>query len=859
MFSMVIFLENNDLYALRNALNTLRENQSAAAEALAAFEARDLPRENAALKAEINKLNASLNKNSEKTAALERAYEELNRDFKHEMTSKRTALLGLSENRHKQYLTAGLEKTQAQTDILFEKLRETMRGVSAELRTCDSDEAEPLLNEMADLRNRAKTAAKIAGLRREKAWAEAAESHFNELGKLKSEPLDDAALRAVRKFFQWEAFLGLKIISAAGMLLILFGVFTFGRFMYGRMTAEIQCAAIFALGLLLMGAGEFFHRRKWRSEFAVSFAAGGSGVLFIGTALGHMTLGVLPMVPALVICVAASALSFGAALRYNAQLVGVFALVGGYLPVISLTDSIIGYAMVYFMILSMFTLLLAARKNWRVTRFFGLFAGIIAEFVLSNMSYNSPVSFYIGIVIIGSFFAYLTIPIFGKHIAKAKITTADIVLVSCNIFFRYILTLYWLSVIYSYYLRSVDFKPDIKWDGYAFAFASAFFGGVCILTAYFIKRYKNAEDKSINALQALFFITSVSLYVLVVLFALDSAWFSIGWLVQALGLAVYGIYANRRRFTVAGCVIGALCLFSFFIFNVSNHRDPLFVWQYLSITLALAFAAALTLKFRNANKETLIILNILRGAAVLNVWFFGIYALSNPLMPVFKNLLDGTYADAALFAQLLLLTFGFALAFFIPRIKRVYNYGFQIASIAIGVVSAMWLVGFNYLHAAQLKGGTAAEITAFTLYVIVNLFAVVWTGKFFRLLAGLRVYPITFCPLLISGFFVLLASQNLVVQLSLKPQSLVLTLVFGLTALGWILFGFIKRNGMTRVSGLALSFFAVIKLFVLDLHGLEVAWRIVSYFTAGVVLLLISFTYQWFNKRAAKEEALKDG
>ena len=103
--------------------------------------------------------------------------------------------------------------------------------------------------------------------------------------------------------------------------------------------------------------------------------------------------------------------------------------------------------------------------------------------------------------------------------------------------------------------------------------------------------------------------------------------------------------------------------------------------------------------------------------------------------------------------------------------------------------------------------------------------------------------------LLVSGFAMLLAAQNLVVQLSLEASSLILTLLFGLTALGWVVFGFVKRNGVTRIGGLAMAFFAVIKLFVLDLHGLGTTGRIVSYFTAGIVLLTISFTYQWFSKR----------
>ena len=92
-------------------------------------------------------------------------------------------------------------------------------------------------------------------------------------------------------------------------------------------------------------------------------------------------------------------------------------------------------------------------------------------------------------------------------------------------------------------------------------------------------------------------------------------------------------------------------------------------------------------------------------------------------------------------------------------------------------------------------------------------------------------------------------------EYALDASSLLLTFIFGITALGWVVFGFVKRNWLTRIAGLCMAFFAVAKLFILDLNGLDTTWRIVSYFIGGIVLLAISFSYQWFNKRfGAKEQ-----
>lgn len=200
------------------------------------------------------------------------------------------------------------------------------------------------------------------------------------------------------------------------------------------------------------------------------------------------------------------------------------------------------------------------------------------------------------------------------------------------------------------------------------------------------------------------------------------------------------------------------------------------------------------------------------------------------------------------------MTFGFALSFVLPRIKRIHNRGFHAAAVLIGVCNIIWLVGFNAFSRGLTDGGGSVATIVFVLYIIINLTGVAWVTDTLRFLAGLRKLPLQWFPLLVSGFAMFLASQNLVVRLSLKPSSLILTLAFGLTALGWVIFGFVKRNKITRLSGLSMAIFTVLKLFALDLHGLDTIWRIVSYFTGGIVLLAISFAYQWFNKRLERQE-----
>jgi uncharacterized membrane protein len=827
---------------MKSALESLRDSHSAVEAAFLAFEEMDLSKENAKLRENLERLDGELQRSRDETSAVKEKHEKLTRDFKHELSSKRNVMLGLNGRRHQEYLYAGLEREREQINTAYKYSQKMMDTMSAQLKTLDDEERGPLQNELNSLRGRIAGQANQALARRESAWRKASGHYDDVSGEIMVSPVEDAALGAVRKFFAWEAFLGLKIISAIGALLLLLGVFTFGRYLYvNLMGPELQCAAIFALGILLMGAGEVFYQKKWRGGFALALTASGSGILFLGAGLGYMTLSVLPMWAALAICASASALSFAAALRYKEQLVAISALIGGYLPLIALEESLILFGAVYFSVLSLFALLIATGKDWRVTRFIGLFAGLIAGQALVNyMSWpngwsgaNAAVGGFIAI----GFVTFLVIPVFGAWVTKARIRVSDIVLLSCNLFFSFLLAMSWLN-------RTSLVDMTIRFN----AFAAAFFTVSCVVMALITERQRHSgmPESETGSLRALFFITGVTFTALTVLFALDSAWFSIGWLVQAAGLSMYGIFKNRRRFNIAGLVIGICCLLSFLFVNVPDYGSGrLFVWQYLSITLAALLVSVAALKAKAESGAVRVLLDIFRGAAAFNLWGFVVYALHWPFWSWYNKLFNLCADNIAALGSI---AFGFILAFALPRIKRVPGYGFRVAAIALGTVNAGWLLIFN-ANLNRLPDIPNLKIVVSVLFIVVNIVAVCWLNDLLRFMSKRRELPLGWYPLLVSGFAVLLASQNLVVQLNLTASSLILTLLFGLTALGWVVLGFAKRNSAARIGGLAMAFFAVIKLFVLDLHDLNTTGRIISYFSGGIVLLAISFIYQWFNKK----------
>ena len=63
-----------------------------------------------------------------------------------------------------------------------------------------------------------------------------------------------------------------------------------------------------------------------------------------------------------------------------------------------------------------------------------------------------------------------------------------------------------------------------------------------------------------------------------------------------------------------------------------------------------------------------------------------------------------------------------------------------------------------------------------------------------------------------------------------------------------------RRSRLLRLLALALLGLTTLKVFFLDLSGLESAYRIVSFIVLGAILLAVSYLYQKSQRRPAPED-----
>ena len=671
---------------------------------------------------------------------------------------------------------------------------------------------------------------------------------------IKSEAVEDIEQVSQRKKFNLEKLVGLKLLNIIGIILIIIGVITAGQFAYLRLGDIWRSLAIFVLGAVFLGAGEFFNRKK-PSFFSLSITAGGVGILYAALAVSYFAFGVFNMYAAIAICIVITALAFFLSTRYNTQVILIVALVGGYLPILHIgPDRTLLFAIMgYFALLNLLALLVAFRKNWPAARFVGLGLNIIGMVYISlQVGYPNPLSYRVveTVYIAFAILIYTVIPLIATYRAKTGFRGLDTALLSINTF-----------------AGAIIMFINIRGAGW-----SDHFGMVCaaFATVYLgLALLVNRKFENSKTVFYLFHITGLSFAALFIPFQFSSAWWTVGWLALGTAFAVCGIIKDNRLFKISGFTINGVALSWFMLVDITRWiftpsyiiRDiiydsyfaqppqlPAFFWQYMAVTAAsvLIMAAFIFKKSENGPGQ-----KAFKYVTALNIWLYAIYLISqleNVLLRSFtETSLDIGYLMGALtFVATLILAIVFSLK------TRIYDAGMRAISIILNVLGVFGILVLNLAirPVAAPMADEPAIIIAIATATLVTL----------GIIGAYAVYSIVrqasssnnggqYIALLVSAFVVVFFTINLIRAYDLSFTSFWLSIGYVLTALAWIILGFVKRHNMLRRFGLGLALISVAKLFLIDLHTLGQGFRIISYFALGLSLITISFFYQHFSKR----------
>jgi len=602
-----------------------------------------------------------------------------------------------------------------------------------------------------------------------------------------------------------ENWVGMNLINKIGAFFIIIGAIATAQ--YTGFPPWVRSVVLFLFAGGVVGLGEFLNRRK-QSITSLGVSAAGVALLFVALGASYFGLHTLSMYPALFVCAGITGLGLFLAIRYEAQVVGAFALLGGYLPVFALNPydkTIIYSVIVYFLVLNLLALVVAFRYKWLGMNILGLFLNVAGTFVVAL--YAEPV---VSLVYAGiSFAIYTILPVVSAYLTGEAFEDVDAILISVNIFIG--------SVI----MFMLAGRLNIEHAGSILSILFVvFYGGLDQI----IRLMGNDHSKNIRGI---FSVSSIVSSVLFVLLAFEgkSSWIASLWTVEAVVLAIYGILRERKLSRICGFVLLIISGIAL-MFTIDAGDGFAITYSMFSWGMLLILGTYILKQLQGEN-----IGNGYKIVALINFLLYMIYMVVKM----------GEFISSGVVIALLCVIATFLFDIAIKHIEIIKDEGTDILGLITGILGLLTLIIINGINmgAGEFLLNCLAQIIAMiTMYDIINYLGSNKTDSIIQ----------TIC---LSGYFLLIATQGLVVQANVSFNNAILSVLYTAIAFVWIIIGFMKNNSLVRHFGLGLSFIAVAKLLVIDTWRLSTGLRIISFILCGIMLMSISFVYQKFSNRKA--------
>lgn len=672
----------------------------------------------------------------------------------------------------------------------------------------------------------------------------------------KNAPLTEAEKQAATKQRSIESFIGLNVLGKAGILLFIIGIIMLGRFAYVHMSDVFKGGLIYLLGIVLVAVGELFYKKE-KTVFSTTLLSGGVATLYAAAATCFFAFELYNAKVTFIICVLITAAAVILSNQVKSQIVCAFGAVGGYLPVVAIYMMGFGKAAadvtflpvssVYFCLLAIILFAMTYNKKWYVAQFIGYGLHLIAiggvakcAYSLRNLTgygYALPLAVAFAVV---SFAIYLMMP--GAKIVKGKpFLVKDGVLLGLNTVSGAVS----VSVtVHNLISNSTKADRTVGFVFLAFTLIYAFMSAFAVKE----KREGSAAATAITSISGLAF----SMFIVPFIFGAEYA--SIGWAAEGIIIALIGIqkkidvieYAGLgcMIISVAARIFGssdmskelaavsfAVIVCAFWIYTVrgfvqAEQRDYKTV-IYTVVEIACAYSSVGLVKYLYDN--------VMSGPSVKVNSVFTDYAVVIASILVFSIIIrHGLFKNRASMLVSDLVSFGVFLATFVGMdIHNKYN---EI---------------FSYF-------GEIVEHNALTVINVVLLFAVNIGVILFLASAVLDIINRFAAPAWLFTMAISLSSLMLITamamgQFEVKFSNVVISALYIAASCIMLFVGFKRRYTVVRSGGLVLILCAFAKLCFVDTSHLDSGWKIASYFAFGAILILISYFYQRFSKKAESE------
>ena len=799
--------------------------------------------ENKALREELNKLRDRLKDIENKAQKLSDENRDVRNALVENIVDDKLQLVKISKDKLNLYFNDKLNKAANRLSVFENEIKNRIDELAARIDKELIPDKDELLEQTGRIKEKLDNSVKIRseGLQKEK------EEIYLKMSEgmkgFQEESVDEETVKRRIRQNKIEMNIGLSWFNKIGVVLILISIGLFAWYHRGNINDYIKGIAFFVFGFAFLVTGEFFYRRD-KNFFAQGMIGGGVAILFASLFSSCFILQIISQNTTLLFSVILSLVTLVLAIRYKSQSVIALGLIGGYLPFITynylrhFSGTDFYYGMVYLLILNLITLGISFRMKWVAINYlsFILFFPSLVFLVFRCPDTSTGIVFAFL-----SFLMYMAIILVHPVLNRKEVLKGDIIIFVVNTAF-------------SSLILFLLFEKN-NWEDY-----EGLLSVILCATYYAIGRLTDKYLPSDRALTILSFITSLTFAVLVIPFQFGAKWLSIGWLVESILLIVFGVYRKIRYMERAGFVVFALCLLSFYLFDVSselNAHARFFALKFFFITAGLVFVYA-SYHFEKLNNNlsgtsgSLKLKPILNLLAVLNLFCFTGYILNKG----FDHFFADHYQLPLKYIRFYHLFFWSLSAFTVGQVIRqkviVNEINRAVSVLLVITANIIFLYMISAITVLPAVTQQQFKILGYFSFAVLIIFNVIIVYNIRETVIRFFKYNYTnleLLPLAVAVFLLINISILIIRQFHFYHTGLILSLSYIILSIGCIIFGFLRKYTYIRYFGLGLTFFSLGKLLIWDLHGLDEAGRIIAYFSYGVLLIGISFIYQQIQKR----------
>lgn len=672
----------------------------------------------------------------------------------------------------------------------------------------------------------------------------------------KNAPLTEAEKQAATKQRSIESFIGLNVIGKAGILLFIIGIIMLGRFAYVHMSDAFKGGLIYLLGIVLVAVGELFYKKE-KTVFSTTLISGGVATLYAAAATCFFAFELYNAKVTFIICVLITAAAVILSNQVKSQVVCAFGAVGGYLPVVAIYMMGFGKAAadvtflpvssVYFCLLAIILFAMTYNKKWYVAQFIGYGLHLIAiggvakcAYSLRNLTgygYALPLAVAFAVA---SFVIYLMMP--GAKIVKGKpFLVKDGVLLGLNTVSGAVSV---SITVHNLISNSTKADRTVGFVFLAFTLIYAFMSAFAVKE----KREGSAAATAITSISGLAF----SMFVIPFIFGVEYA--SIGWAVEGIIIALIGIQKKIDVIEYAGLVCMIMSVIAR-IFGSSEMSKELAAVSFAVIVCAFwIYTVRGFVQVEQRSYKTVIYTAVEIASAYSSVGLVKyLYdnVMSGPSVKVNSVFTDYAVVIASLLVFSIIIRHGLLKNRTSMLVSDLVSFGVFLTTFVGMDLHNKYNEIFSYF-------GEIVEHNALTVINVVLLFAVNIGVILFLASAVLDIINRFAAPAWLFTMAISLSSLMLITamamgQFEVKFSNVIISALYIAASCIMLFVGFKRRYTVVRSGGLVLILCAFAKLCFVDTSHLDSGWKIASYFAFGAILILISYFYQRFSKKAESE------